>query len=118
MPTKIWFGLLAAVLLLSACAGSQTELTSTPQVARLEPTATLADSAQRATLLPSPTSPPTLASTPTDDLPPVPSGCTVVSQQYSPQPTEQSIFPPVTSTDWSIGPEDAVVTLVEYGDFQ
>lgn len=51
-------------------------------------------------------------------LPPVPPGCTVVSKQFSPEPTQPSIFPAVSAADWSVGPETAAVTLIEYGDFQ
>ena len=118
MKSKIWFGLLAAALLLSACAGSQTEIPITPQIARIEPTATLEVLPQPNTPPASPTPLPVATQTESDTLPPVPSGCTVVSSQYSPEPTQQSIFPPVSSTDWIIGPDTAVVTLVEYGDFQ
>jgi hypothetical protein len=46
-----------------------------------------------------------------------PAGCTVISPQNTPGPTEQSIFPPVTDKDWSTGPKDAAITLIEYGDF-
>lgn len=44
--------------------------------------------------------------------------CTVVSRQPTPGPTEQSIIPPVSDADWVHGPEDAKVTIIEYGDFQ
>lgn len=44
--------------------------------------------------------------------------CTVVSRQPTPGPTEQSIIPPVSESDWTHGPEDAKVTIIEYGDFQ
>ena len=47
-----------------------------------------------------------------------PAGCTVISPQKTPGPTEQSVFPPVTEKDWSTGPKDAAITLIEYGDFQ
>ena len=72
--------------------------------------------------------------TPSPELPPLPevsptptegqsgdpaeANCTVVSQQPTPGPTEQSLFPPVSDTDWVQGPEDAKVTIIEYGDFQ
>jgi hypothetical protein len=46
------------------------------------------------------------------------SNCTVVSRPPTPGPTEQSLVPPVDETDWSHGPEDAKVTIIEYGDFQ
>jgi hypothetical protein len=44
--------------------------------------------------------------------------CTVVSRQPTPGPTEQSLVPLVSDTDWTHGPEDAEVTIIEYGDFQ
>lgn len=46
------------------------------------------------------------------------SNCTVVSRQPTPGSTEQSLIPPVSGTDWVHGPEDAKVTIIEYGDFQ
>jgi hypothetical protein len=44
--------------------------------------------------------------------------CTVVSRQPTPGPTEQSIVPAVSDSDWTHGPENADVTIIEYGDFQ
>ncbi len=46
------------------------------------------------------------------------SGCTVISQKPTPGPTAESIFPPVSSTDWVKGPPGAKVTIIEYSDFQ
>jgi len=48
----------------------------------------------------------------------IPPGCTVVSPRPTPGPTEESLFPPVNENDWILGPVDADVTIVEYGDFQ
>lgn len=48
----------------------------------------------------------------------VAAGCTVISPKNTPGPTEQSLFPPVTDKDWSTGPKDARITLIEYSDFQ
>jgi cyclophilin family peptidyl-prolyl cis-trans isomerase/protein-disulfide isomerase len=47
-----------------------------------------------------------------------PAGCTVISPDPTPGPTEESMFPPVTEKDWSIGPANATVTILEYGDYQ
>ena len=47
-----------------------------------------------------------------------PPGCTVVSHPATPDPTQQSLIPPPSKEDWSQGPEEAYVTIIEYGDFQ
>jgi hypothetical protein len=46
------------------------------------------------------------------------SGCTVVTRKPTPGPTAESIYPPISSTDWVKGPESAKVTILEYSDFQ
>jgi hypothetical protein len=46
------------------------------------------------------------------------SGCTVITQKPTPGPTAESIFPPVSDTDWVKGPTTAKVTIIEYSDFQ
>lgn len=43
--------------------------------------------------------------------------CTVVSTIPTPGPTEQSLFPPVGTGDWTQGPDTAQVTFIEYSDF-
>lgn len=48
--------------------------------------------------------------------PVAPAGCTVVSQETD--PAEESALARVSETDWAQGPEDAYVTIIEYGDFQ
>jgi hypothetical protein len=45
-------------------------------------------------------------------------GCTVVSPQPTPGPTEQSLFPAHKDSDWVMGPLTATVTVIEYGDYQ
>lgn len=47
-----------------------------------------------------------------------PPGCTVISPQPTPGPTERSLFPPAGEDDWIVGPDDAAITITEYGDFQ
>ena len=108
---------LLVVLLLAACSG-QAVTTSTPLAGATQaeqlPTATLSQPAQQAVELP----PTPAASEATEQLPPVPSGCTVVTRQFSSEPTQQSLFPAVTDADWVIGEDTAAMTLVEYADFQ
>jgi hypothetical protein len=58
--------------------------------------------------------PPPVAPAPTRDTANL--GCTVVTRRN--QPTAASPFPPVTTADWSLGPANAAVTLIEYSDFQ
>ncbi len=95
--------LLLLVLTTLVLAGCLPQATATPAVTqtakpRLAPTVVLTVPAQSA-LLPD-------------------SGCTVITQKPTPGPTEQSIFPSVSSSDWVKGPANAKVTIIEYSDFQ
>jgi len=45
------------------------------------------------------------------------SECTLISSSKD-QDSDQADFFTVTEDDWTFGPEDAAVTLIEYGDFQ
>lgn len=45
-------------------------------------------------------------------------GCTVVSRQPTPNPTDEALFPPTGEGDWIKGAENASITLLEYSDFQ
>lgn len=114
------FALILMVLLAAAC--SPTRITPVAQVElpTAAPSATIEIApAPEAEDTPTPAAATGAGPTETiDDLPPVPSGCTVVTRQFAPEPTLSSVFPPVDQTDWSIGPETAALTIVEYGDFQ
>ena len=57
---------------------------------------------------------------PTTTQPAIPTrqpGCTVRTRS-SPNPTVESLLPPVADKDWTQGPSDASVTIIEYSDFQ
>ncbi len=45
-------------------------------------------------------------------------GCTVRSQKPTPDATHEALLPAPTDQDWTIGPDDAYVTIIEYSDFQ
>jgi hypothetical protein len=114
MVKKIFSLPLLLVVFLAACqssAASPTELPAT-EVAVTQPSEPT----------PSLTAPPLpeVSPTPTEEQAPIQAEtyCTVVSRQPTPGPTEQSVVPPVSDLDWAHGPEDAMVTIIEYGDFQ
>jgi len=48
--------------------------------------------------------------------------CTIVEPLFSELTPEQeaqlAVFPPVSEADWTKGPEDAIITVMEYTDFQ
>lgn len=45
-------------------------------------------------------------------------GCTVISRTAETDPNGDSPIPDVSEQDWVMGPPDAYVTIIEYGDFQ
>ena len=45
-------------------------------------------------------------------------GCTVRTSQNRPDPTVESLLSPIGEQDWTQGPQDASVTILEYSDFQ
>ena len=52
-------------------------------------------------------------------IPPTPEfSCTVIDVLPTPLAGQQSLVPPITDADFSIGPADAPVTILEYCDFQ
>jgi protein-disulfide isomerase len=97
--------------LLAACQGAAvTEALDTPATATLEPTPS-------ATAQADPTGTP-LPQTRSAATPSVQAECSVVSRQPTPGPTEKSLFPPVSASDWVEGPDTAAITIIEYSDFQ
>jgi hypothetical protein len=63
-------------------------------------------------------SPQTAATIPAAAVTGAPPGCTVVSPQPTPGPTETSLFPPISDKDWVVGVPTATVSIIEYSDFQ
>ncbi len=115
MSKRIFMALLPLVILLTSCAGKTPAATNAPAATGSSPTASATVAAKptntlslaTATSQPATTSP--VAKEP---------GCTVVSPQPTPGPTQESLFPSKTSYDFSRGSEDASVTIIVYSDFQ
>ncbi len=93
-------------LALTACQGA------TPLPNQTE-TATLAATSPATATLPATSTPGGKAPTSSESP-----GCVVQSPFPTPGPTEQSLFPPVSASDWVKGPASATVTFTEYSDFQ
>ena len=116
---KIILFLLLASLVMTACAKSTT--TSQPTLSVPEPTSQITLTEAEPTKQATQASP---ASTSVVDIPlsssqiGPDSGCTLVSRQPTPGPTQLSLFPAVTETDHVKGAETAKVTIIEYSDFQ
>ncbi len=118
MISKVVLFLLVASLALSAC---QIATITPPEP---EPTAT--------EVVTEPTS--EVVVEPTEDLGPQPTAdtrltgddgnmvCTIVEPLFSELTPEQeaqlAVFPPVSDEDWAKGPEDALITVIEYTEFQ
>ncbi len=116
--SKVVLFLLVAALALSACKVA----TITPPV--VEPTA-IVEETEAAT---------EVVVEPTEDLGPQPTVdtrltgddgnmvCTIVEPLFSELTPEEeaqlAVFPPVSEADWTKGPEDAIITVMEYTDFQ
>jgi cyclophilin family peptidyl-prolyl cis-trans isomerase/protein-disulfide isomerase len=55
---------------------------------------------------------------PTNIIVPTQPACTSLVSEPTPGPEAPSIFPPVTSADHVRGPEDALITILDYSDYQ
>jgi hypothetical protein len=63
----------------------------------------------------------TATDTPTRAASPTPlqeSACQKISLEPTPDAKISSLFPPVGEYDHVVGPKDAPMTIIEYGDFQ
>ena len=96
MRKVYWFVLIALALLLAGCLSSENKPTPTsspiPTTVLEIPSAAGATSAE--------------------------AGCTVVTVQPTPGPTPVSPYYPISAQDWSLGPSNAPITIINYGDFQ
>jgi cyclophilin family peptidyl-prolyl cis-trans isomerase/protein-disulfide isomerase len=118
MIKRIFFFVILLALALSACQGAgpgtgtaaNNSSSTAPANIPPSPSATIAPTAA--------TTPPAAKAPPAGPSASVPVGCTVVSIQPTPGPTQESLFPSVSSSDWSRGSADASITILEYADFQ
>jgi hypothetical protein len=100
MSKSFVIGLLLMALILAACAPEGTSVQATaPAATALPATPSIATPVSQSTATKQP-------------------GCTVTTRKPGLDPTQESPIPPVDESDWSIGPQDAYVTIIEYGDFQ
>jgi cyclophilin family peptidyl-prolyl cis-trans isomerase/protein-disulfide isomerase len=111
MIKRVFFFVVFLALALSACQGANPGANSNAYNGNPTAAATL-PLAPVATSTPPPVQP---SAAPAEA---VPLGCTVVSAQPTPGPTQESLFPSVSASDWVRGPADASITIVEYADFQ
>ncbi len=114
MMKKIITLILILVVFLVACQSAPTSLTEASST-EADP-AQIGEDAPSTELPPLPEVSPTPAAEQTGNL--GGANCTVVSSQPEPGPTEQSIVSAVSEADWVHGPQDAEITIIEYGDFQ
>ena len=117
MRKRIAFLIFGLSLLLPACQGAATAPASQPTF-----TATAVKQAEDLAAATATVETPSVTEAqPGTALPVQASGaatCTSVSQQPTPNPTQQSLFPPVGEKDWVEGAGNAAVTFFEYSDFQ
>lgn len=101
MKRWILFVILLTAFVLSACA-QQPQTADTPEVsAQAAATATVSQ------VNPS-----------TEPVQQKEASCTVRTAKPTPGPTEQALLPPPNEDDWQTGPDNAYITLIEYGDYQ
>ncbi|MDW8325977.1 MAG: hypothetical protein RMK99_05375 [Anaerolineales bacterium] len=67
---------------------------------------------------PATTPPPTPTLPPPSPTPLPPTTAPTATAALRPTPSGESLFPKVTADDWQLGPADARITIIEYGDYQ
>ena len=107
MPRHKLILLIVIAMVLAACQGQSPTIPATTA-----PTVVFQPTATKAAVTP------TVTEVVEQTAAEAPPGCTVISLPATPGPTEQSVFPPASDKDWSTGPKDAAITLIEYSDFQ
>jgi hypothetical protein len=109
---KLWIAMsLLIVLVLGACAAATPEPLPETEATQAVP-ATPTTAATPVVMEP------VITPTGVDFAASAPASCTVVSTMPEPDAAQADLFPPVTDDDWSFGPSDAAVTILEYSDFQ
>lgn len=66
----------------------------------------------------SPASTPQISTVPATIVIPTQSTCITVASEPTPGPETPSVFPPVTEADHTRGPSDALITILDYSDYQ
>jgi len=101
MKRWIFFVLLLAAFVLSACAPQSEPTDNAEATTQVETTAPVSEANQS-----------------TETVQQKEASCTVRTAQPTPNPTEQALLPPPEEDDWQVGPDNAYITLIEYGDYQ
>jgi hypothetical protein len=115
MRIKHWYFGLVLLVVLAACSPAVTQGDPTEQVVSTKTEAVMPSSTPEAAL--------NATKTPVDEdtgdlsTTGLQSECTLVSSLPDPSQENAEIFA-ARPDDWVLGPEDAAITLVEYGDFQ
>src|SRR5260221_8471474 len=55
---------------------------------------------------------------PTNIIVPTQVACSSISSEPTPGPNTLSVFPPITNADFKRGPDDALITIMDYSDYQ
>jgi len=113
LKSKFLILTLILALLLGACQAATPQATSedgfTPTEEPVKET-----EASASTQAAAPTQPAQTSLTSSEPMP----GCRVTGAQLKPNPTLEALFPAISEKDWTKGPSDATVTILDYSDFQ